>query len=249
MDLDPQQLAQQLVDANAHGQEQLSLALVVLLSVYLARKFGPKLPGRVGAFFGSGYGGMALSFLIGQIGAVVTSLEAGKPLSLQLVLSGVVVSLLGSGLHAQVKQVKQSRAKKVVAGLIFLMLPFTQGCAAQREAIYAGVYESVAKVEKINGDFAKQFPTINQQKINVIIASATNEAQGRAELGEWKKRADRLVATVEGTHAGSQAVRDNVEQIRKGLQDPKNLKRWVLIAKDLAFDLTEILELSGIKLK
>lgn len=247
MDFDPQQIAQQLIDANAHGQEQLSLALVVLLFVFLARKFGPKLPGKVGAFFGSGYGGMALSFLIGQIGAVVTALKAGTPFSLRLVLSGVVVSLLGSGLHAQVKQVKQSRAKKnTVAALIFLMLlPLASGCAGS----IAAIFESTTKVEKMNGSFAAQFPGINEKRLKSINAAATSLEQGQQEQAAWNQTADRLVTMVEGTHQGALAVRDNVVRIQKGLGDKKNLKKWAAVAAGMLRDLVNLLELAGVHLE
>lgn len=247
MDIDPQQLAQKLIDANNHGEQQLSLALVVLLSVFLARKFGPKIPGKVGAFFGSGWGGMALSFLIGQIGAVVTALEAGTPFSLRLVLSGLVVSLLGSGLHAQVKQVGQSRAKKsTVATLIFLMfLPLMSGCAAA----FASIFESTNKVEQMNGDFAEQFPAFNKAKLKSITAAAPTFEQGQQEQAAWNTTANNLVTMVEGTHSGSIVVRDNVVRIQKGLDDKKNLKKWAAIAAGLLRDLKNMLELSGIELK
>lgn len=246
MDIDPQQLAQKLIEANDHGEKQLALALVVLLSVFFARKFGPKLPGKVGAFFGSGYGGMALSFLIGQIGAVVTALEAGTPFSLRLVLSGVVVSLLGSGLHAQVKQVGQSRAKKNVAALVFLMfLPFASGCAGS----IAAIFESTTKVEKMNGSFAAQFPSINEKKLKAITDAAPSLELGQQEQAAWNQTADRLVTMVEGTHQGALAVRDNVVRIQKGLGDKKNLKKWAAVAAGMLRDLVNLLELAGVHLE
>ncbi len=246
MDIDPQQLAQKLIEANDHGEKQLALALVVLLSVFFARKFGPKLPGKVGAFFGSGWGGMALSFIIGQAGAVVTALEAGTPFSLRLVLSGLVVSLLGSGLHAQVKQVGQSRAKKVAAGLVFLMFfPLVSGCAGA----YTAIFESTTKVEKLNGDFAQQFPQINKTKLKAITAAATSLEQGQQEQAAWNQTADRLVTMVEGTHQGALAVRDNVVRIQKGLEDKKNLKKWAAVAAGMLRDLVNLLELAGVRLE
>lgn len=246
MDIDPQQLAQKLIDANNHGEQQLSLALIVLLTVFFARKFGPKIPGKIGAFFGSGYGGMALSFLIGQIGAVVTAIEAGTPFSLRLVLSGVVVSLLGSGLHAQVKQVSQSRAKKVTIGVIFLMfLPLVSGCAGS----IAAVFESTTKVEKMNGSFAAQFPGINEKKLKSITAAALTFEQGQQEQAAWNQTADRLVTMVEGTHQGALAVRDNVVRIQKGLGDKKNLKKWAAVAVGMLRDLVNLLELAGVYLE
>ncbi len=243
---DPQQVAQKLVEANSHGEEQLTLALIVLLCVFLARRYGPKLPGKVGLFFKSGMGGMALSFLIGQLGAIATALQAGAPFSLKLMLSGVVVSLIGSGMHAQVKQAKQSRAKSVAATVVLLLiLPLMSGCAAS----YAAVFESLTKVEQMNGDFAEQFPKLNKDKLERIVAASRTYVEGEAAMNEWNKTANRYVKAVEGTHEGAQLVRDNVERIRKGALPKADYGKWASFALRLALDMKDLLTVAGVNLE
>jgi hypothetical protein len=82
MDTDPTTAAvQQAIDALRTHNWTLAFFLCLMLSIWALRALGSRLPGKVGAFFASTRGGVAINVSASFLGALVTSLLAHRPLS------------------------------------------------------------------------------------------------------------------------------------------------------------------------
>jgi hypothetical protein len=103
---DPHQIAAATVEAISHRQYHAVVALLLTLAVWMARAYASRIPGKLGAFLSSGQAGVVLSVVGGQLGAIATALVAGKPMSLDLVLSGLVVSATAGGIFSGAKALK-----------------------------------------------------------------------------------------------------------------------------------------------
>jgi hypothetical protein len=92
-----QPAAQQVIDAVQAHNYALVVVLLLIASVAFVRKITPRVSGRLGAFLNSDRGGSLLVLLLGGLGAVGTSLVAGKHLSLSLVVGSIMTAAAASG--------------------------------------------------------------------------------------------------------------------------------------------------------
>ncbi|NTX16164.1 hypothetical protein HUA76_35880 [Myxococcus sp. CA056] len=92
--------AQLLFNAVTSQNYALVASLVVVLLVYLLRKFG----GAFVPFFNTDRGGAVLVLGVSLAGAVANALAAGAPFSLALVLTAVKVALTAAGGFTLVKR-------------------------------------------------------------------------------------------------------------------------------------------------
>ncbi|TQF10106.1 hypothetical protein FJV41_41160 [Myxococcus llanfairpwllgwyngyllgogerychwyrndrobwllllantysiliogogogochensis] len=92
--------AQLLFNAVTSQNYALVASLVVVLLVFLLRKFG----GRFIPFFNTDRGGAVLVLGVSLAGAVANALAAGAPFSLSLMLTAVKVALTAAGGFTLVKR-------------------------------------------------------------------------------------------------------------------------------------------------
>ncbi|MFY2558786.1 hypothetical protein ACN469_14255 [Corallococcus terminator] len=92
--------AQLLFDAVTSQNYALVASLVVVLLVFLLRKFG----GTFIPFFNTDRGGAVLVLGVSLAGAVANALAAGAPFSLSLMLTAVKVALTAAGGFTLVKR-------------------------------------------------------------------------------------------------------------------------------------------------
>lgn len=105
---DYSRLAQAVLEAGTGHQWPLAIALALVLVVSLLRRFGRGLP-YVGAYLDHPLVAFLLPSLAAILGALVTSLAAGQPLSLGVVLSALMTGLASNGLFVGGKKVAESK--------------------------------------------------------------------------------------------------------------------------------------------
>ncbi len=105
------QIADAILAALSGKQYLLAVAVALVGAVKGVRWLAPKLHDKTGAFLNSDRGGAILSLIMGVAGGVATSLAAGKPMSLSLILSGIMVSATGSGLFNLTKRISKPNDK------------------------------------------------------------------------------------------------------------------------------------------
>lgn len=100
MDLDVLGLAKQIFDAVMGGHWALVAAAVLMLAVYLLRKFGAgKIP-----FLATDAGGALTVLATSELGALANALAAGQPLSWGLVWQALSVGFAAAGGWAILKK-------------------------------------------------------------------------------------------------------------------------------------------------
>jgi hypothetical protein len=116
-DVDLAGYAALLLERIGSGDYVVAAALALMGVVFLLRRFGA----RIHPLLGSGKAAVVLTLLAGVGGAVANALLAGAPLTLALVLKGVMVALTSMGLFSGAKAITQaedagSRAAAEVGG-------------------------------------------------------------------------------------------------------------------------------------
>lgn len=96
-----EEFARHLLDAVTSRNYALLAALVVVVLVYLLRKFG----GRFIPFFNTDRGGAVLVLGVSLAGAVANALAAGAPFSLALLLTALQVALTAAGGFTIIKRI------------------------------------------------------------------------------------------------------------------------------------------------
>lgn len=91
-------------DAMQRHDYRMLAAVLLVGFVAVARKYGARVPGKVGAFVASDRGGAVLSLGLALIGGVIHALLAGQPLGLAMLGTAMYVSFLASGGYALVKK-------------------------------------------------------------------------------------------------------------------------------------------------
>lgn len=98
---DPTSIARLLLNAAGSKRWGLVVALSLVAGVWVARRYGAKLPiPKVAAFITSDRGGPVLTFAGSFGAALATGLMGGKPLGVDLVVSAVSVALMAMGAYA-----------------------------------------------------------------------------------------------------------------------------------------------------
>lgn len=105
---DPARLAVTLLTAVQSGQWGLVVSVALVLVVALVRRFGRGLP-KVGPLLDHPVVAWLLPTVASVGGALVTSLVAGAPVSIGLVLSAVVTGLGANALYVGGKKVAEAR--------------------------------------------------------------------------------------------------------------------------------------------
>ncbi|NVJ26873.1 hypothetical protein HUW62_37210 [Myxococcus sp. AM011] len=95
-----EEFAQMFLDAVTGQNYALVASLVVVLLVYLLRRFG----GSFIPFFNTDRGGALLVLGVSLAGAVANALAAGAPFSLSLMLTAVKVALTAAGGFTLIKR-------------------------------------------------------------------------------------------------------------------------------------------------
>jgi hypothetical protein len=120
-------------DAVMHRDYRLLAATLLIGIVALARKYGARVPGKVGAFVASDRGGAVLALALAIIGGAANALLAAQPLSLAMVGSAIYVAVLAAGGYALVKKADLLGLLKGVlskgGAALVLVLSLTTGCA------------------------------------------------------------------------------------------------------------------------
>lgn len=135
---DPQEVVSALgvlIDALARGPAGVGLAVAagVLVLVQVLRAFG----GRIHPALGSGRAAAILALVLPVVGAIVTALAAGQPLTIALILNGLLAGLTASGLFSASRAVvARAEAKGDLA-----VVRETSGKAAQAAVLAASPKE------------------------------------------------------------------------------------------------------------
>lgn len=108
------QISKIVSDSVQSGNWKAVAAAVLVGLVAFLRWVTPKINGKTGAWLNSDRGGTVLVFLGGLAGAFSTALLAHQPVTLQLVISGVITGALAIGAYTGVKQIVKPTDKKIV---------------------------------------------------------------------------------------------------------------------------------------
>jgi hypothetical protein len=132
--MDIQAFLKTAYDAVMHRDYRLLAATILIGFVAVARKYGARVPGKVGAFVASDRGGAVLALGLALIGGAANALLAAQPLSLAMVGSAMYVAVLAAGGYALVKKADLMGLAKVVlsrggAALVLILALGTGGCA------------------------------------------------------------------------------------------------------------------------
>lgn len=132
--MDIQAFLKTVYDAVMHRDYRLLVATVLVGFVAVARKYGARVPGKVGAFVASDRGGAVLALGLAIIGGAANALLAAQPLSLAMLGSAVYVAVLAAGGYSLVKKaglmdVVARLAARVLPMLVLGVALATGGCA------------------------------------------------------------------------------------------------------------------------
>lgn len=105
---DPARLALVLLDGVQRGQWGLVVSGVLVLVVFVLRRFGKGIP-KVGPLLEHPVVAWTLPTIAAVLGAVMTSLVAGTPVSVGLVLSAIITGLTANGLYNGAKQAREAK--------------------------------------------------------------------------------------------------------------------------------------------
>lgn len=116
------------------NRDYRGLAAIVLVGIVaLARKYGARVPGKVGAFISSDRGGAVLALGLAVLGGAANALGAHQPLSLAMLGSAIYVAVLAAGGYALVKKADLLGLLKSALGkggaALVLILSLSTGCA------------------------------------------------------------------------------------------------------------------------
>jgi len=251
---DPHQIAAATVEAISHRQYHAVVALLLTLAVWLARAYASRIPGKIGAFLSSGQAGVVLSVAGGQLGAIATALVAGKPFTLDLVLSGLVVSATAGGIFSGAKALKSQPMPDAPAPppggpslraiLPLVALLGLSGCVSA----YTTTAASLIVAERTVHAAAEQLKPFDAAKRKAIVEQASSYDAGKAALAEWDVTAERVAQAVEGAHATVKLAADGLKGVRDGLRNPRDLNSWIAPAIRVGVDLLALLNAVGLKL-
>jgi hypothetical protein len=201
------QIADSLLAAIGGKQYILAMAVALVGVVKGVRWVAPKLHDKTGAWLNSDRGGAILSLIMGVAGGAATATAAGKPLSLSLILSGIMVSATGSGLFNLTKRVAKPSDKAdapaappavpPVAPTVAILLIGLMGlagcklpppctaatanearCKAQNVAVDCAAPEVIKIVEDIVGQVASALANNDYSKLlDTILADLTKRGQ------------------------------------------------------------------------
>lgn len=107
---DPHRLALVVLDGVQRGQWGLVVSAVLVGLIFVLRRFGKQLVPALAGFLDHPIVAWALPSTASILGAVVTALVAGTPVSVGLVLSAVITGLTANGLFNGLKQVQEAKA-------------------------------------------------------------------------------------------------------------------------------------------
>lgn len=106
----------QTATAASHNGVAGVLAVIVaslVLVTRLATRFGSKLPGKVGEWFATPIATWVIPLVLSTLGALLTALTSGQPLSLGLFVGAIMAGLAGGGfgsVPAKLEQMKKADA-------------------------------------------------------------------------------------------------------------------------------------------
>lgn len=106
----------QTATAASHNGVAGVLAVIVaslVLVTRLATRFGSKLPGKVGEWFATPVATWVIPLVLSTLGALLTALTSGQPLSLGLFVGAIMAGLAGGGfgsVPAKLEQLKKADA-------------------------------------------------------------------------------------------------------------------------------------------
>ena len=131
---DPQEVVSALsvlIDALARGPAGVGLAVAagVLVLVQVLRVFGA----RIHPALGSGRAAAILAVVLPVVGAIVTTLASGAPLTVAVVLNAILAGLTASGLFSASRAI----VKRAEAAGGLAVVRETQGKAAQAAVLAA----------------------------------------------------------------------------------------------------------------
>jgi hypothetical protein len=108
----------QTATAASHNGVAGVLAVIVaslVLVTRLATRFGSKLPGKVGEWFATPVATWVIPLVLSTLGALLTALTSGQPLSLGLFVGAIMAGLAGGGFGSVPAFIKQEQLAKADA--------------------------------------------------------------------------------------------------------------------------------------
>lgn len=106
---DPHRLAMVVLDGVQRGQWGLVVSAVLVGLIFVLRRFGKQLVPALSGFLDHPIVAWALPSAASVLGAVLTALVAGTPVSVGLVLSAIITGLTANGLFSGLKQVQAAK--------------------------------------------------------------------------------------------------------------------------------------------
>jgi hypothetical protein len=254
---DPHQIATAIVSTVEHRQYHALVALLLLLGVWAARTFGEKLPGKLGAFFSSGRSAVCLTIFGGQLAALATALLAGKPFSLDLVLSSLVVSATASGVFSWAKAAKSSAPAdpaipppfpgSSARGLLPLLAAIAlTGCAGKQAMMR---YDQATASAAITASACRAaLSEAHEQKANASVerAAAGDKAGAKAEFDSWKPTYAKLKFACVAARALAEEALAARPIVQASIDRDKEVSGWIARLAALGFDTTRVLAEAGI---
>lgn len=137
MDMNPNQIADQILAAlNGHNY-LLAAALLLVVAVYIARWAAARVKGnKYAAWLNTDRGGAVLSLILSTAGGLVTALKAGAPINLALFMKVLVVATSGAGTFNLYKRIMKPSDRPAsppavppAAAILLIPLVFVFACA------------------------------------------------------------------------------------------------------------------------
>jgi hypothetical protein len=245
--VDPGHFAEQTYQALQHQDYRLFAALAVIGLVWAARKFGGKLPGKLGDFMRSDRGGAVLALVMGVLENVAHAALAGS-LTAHAVMDGLVNGVLAAGGYSAAKKMlpvapQTTTVLKVVALCLFMGLGAGACIPAQ-----AAAYTTIGVKARELSVAADALPGVRHKLEHDCAVNAKSRADGLQCMAKVEGDVKQAGHYIEVSLKGLVFVQDMAVGTANLVDDPKNLATWVTAALQSYADAQAFLDKLGYKL-
>lgn len=116
------------------GQYRMLAAILLIGLVSVTRKYGAKVPGKVGAYVASDRGGASVTLGLALIAGIIHALLAGVPLGLPMLATAVYISFLAAGGYTLAKKagfgdILTAAGRRIGLVAVLVLATASGGCA------------------------------------------------------------------------------------------------------------------------